>query len=140
MKYLRGTLVAVALVWAAGACSMTELETGELIIEDLVIGTGLEVAAGDSVRIYYVLVRSDDEQICDLRTPCDEGCSPLGLNLDNTIEGFEQGMIGQREGGQRRIIVPPNLGYGLEPPRNQSCIRENEYLDFSIDLVEVIKP
>lgn len=139
MKSINASLAAAALICAATACSTTELETGELIIEDLVIGTGAEVAAGDSVRVYYVLTRTDDDRICDQCTS-PGGCTPAGFDLDNTIEGFEQGMIGQREEGRRRIIIPPNLGYGLNPPRDQSCIRENEYLDFTVELVEVIKP
>lgn len=133
------------------ACSSDpELIIGTLEVTDLTVGTGPTAALDDSVRVYYVLSRTDDDRVCDSRVPNSGGSQtnpPLALRLriaipdsiDGQIEGFARGLVGAQEGGRRRIVVPPNLGYGLDPPPQQTCIRENEFLDFTIDLIEVIK-
>ena len=143
MKFAFAAVAALFTLAGVSACDSNDLITGELEITDLIVGTGLVTAANDSVRVYYVLTRTDDDQICDLHAPSDgagQPQAPQGFNLDNVVEGFRDGLVGAREGGRRRIIVPPNLGYGLDPPSDQTCIRSNEFLDFTVDLVEVIKP
>jgi peptidylprolyl isomerase len=143
MKVAFAALAAMFILAGVSACDSNDLTTGELEITDLIVGTGLVAAANDSVRVYYVLTRSDDDLICDLHGPnnsAGQPQDPLGFSLDDVVDGFRDGLVGAREGGRRRIIVPPNLGYGLDPPANQTCIRSNEVLDFTVDLVEVIKP
>lgn len=133
----------LCLVAAISACDSEELITGELEITDLIVGTGVVAAADDSVRVYYVVERTDDNEVCDTHLSEANGQEqePFGFSLDDVryIEGFREGLVGAREGGRRRIIVPPNLGYGLQPPPRQTCIGPNEFLDFTVDLVEVIK-
>ncbi len=128
-------------VFLAACDSAEELIIGQLIVEDLIDGTGLAVESGDSIRVYYVLTRTDDDRICDSALPNNGANDPVGFRLGtgSLIPGFEQGMVGASESGRRRITVPPNLGYGLDPPQGQSCIRSNEFLQFTVDLVEVIE-
>jgi FKBP-type peptidyl-prolyl cis-trans isomerase FkpA len=52
------------------------------------------------------------------------------------IPGFSQGVTGMQIGGIRRIVIPPNLGYGNNPPSN-SGIRPNETLLFEVELLAV---
>lgn len=124
------------------ACDSAEdLIVGQLIVEDLIDGTGVAVESGDSIRVYYVLTRTDDDRVCDSALSNNGADDPAGFRLGTggLIEGFEQGMVGAKETGRRRITIPPNLGYGLDPPERQTCIRSNEFLQFTVDLVEVIK-
>jgi FKBP-type peptidyl-prolyl cis-trans isomerase FkpA len=56
------------------------------------------------------------------------------------ITGFTQGVIGMRPGGTRRLIIPPELGYGPEPQLNlngEVVVPANSTLVFDVELVEV---
>jgi peptidylprolyl isomerase len=141
----RSLWIAAALFVTLGlqACdSGVELIVGQLMVTDTIVGTGVAASATDSILVYYVLIRTDDDEICDLAIPNGGDDPPIGLRLGNgsLIKGFNDGMVGAREGGRREIIIPPNLGYGLDPPPRQNCIRENEFLQFTVDLIEVVAP
>ena len=68
----------------------------------------------------------------------DPGRQPLVFTIGaaNIIAGFSQGVNGMRVGGLRRIVIPPNLGYGNNPPPG-APIRANETLLFEIELLAV---
>jgi FKBP-type peptidyl-prolyl cis-trans isomerase len=59
----------------------------------------------------------------------------IEFQLTGVIEGFTEGIAGMREGGSRRLIIPPSLGYGAVGPT--PCIPGNATLIFDVDLVEV---
>ena len=67
-------------------------------------------------------------------TPFDAGSFPFVVGT-GVIPGFSQGVVGMRVGGIRRVIIPPNLGYGAQgsPPK----IPGNATLVFQIELVSV---
>jgi FKBP-type peptidyl-prolyl cis-trans isomerase len=56
------------------------------------------------------------------------------IGAPGIITGFGQGIIGMKVGGQRRVIVPPELAYGSSPP---SAIPVNATLVFDITLTLV---
>jgi peptidylprolyl isomerase len=61
----------------------------------------------------------------------------FGVGGQQVIEGFDRAVTGMREGGRRRVIVPPGLAYGAEgsPP----AVGPDETLVFVIDLVRVCR-
>ncbi len=60
--------------------------------------------------------------------------------LGDLIEGFEQGVIGMRNGGTRRLIIPPQLGYGSEAQRNlagEIVVPANSTLIYDIEAFNI---
>lgn len=60
--------------------------------------------------------------------------------LGGLIDGFEQGVIGMRVGGTRRLIIPPALGYGSEPVRDATgaiIVPGNSTIVFDIEVLGI---
>ncbi len=96
----------VPLSTAATRGDTVVLNTGLRYIEGSV-GTGTTVAYCDAVLVRYVGSFPDGEVF-------DPGPRPIDpfLGYGGLVTGFEQGLIGMQVGGTRRLIVPPELGYG----------------------------
>jgi FK506-binding nuclear protein len=99
-----------------------------LQIEDLVVGTGPLVTRGAHVSVRYLgrLLGGtvfDDEQ---------KHAIELAIGKHQLIEGWEQGLLGMKVGGTRRLVIPPALGYGTKgsPPK----IPPNATIVFEITL------
>jgi peptidylprolyl isomerase len=60
---------------------------------------------------------------------------PVQLGAGGVIQGWEQGLIGIRQGGRRKLTIPPELGYG--PQGQPPAIPPNETLIFVVDAVSV---
>ncbi|MEO6569990.1 MAG: FKBP-type peptidyl-prolyl cis-trans isomerase, partial [Ilumatobacteraceae bacterium] len=87
-----------------------ELPT-ELVVTDLVEGTGPAAEAGDTVLVHYVGVRSEDGVEFD--NSYDRGQPfPVVLGSGGVIQGWEDGLIGVKAGGQRQLDIPSDLAYG----------------------------
>jgi peptidylprolyl isomerase len=105
----------------------------ELVIQDIKDGTGTEAEAGSTVTAHYVGVSWSSGEEFDSSWSRGE---PTAFPLANVIQGWQQGIPGMKEGGRRRLIIPPELAYGAQPPPG-SGIAPNETLVFVIDLVSV---
>src|SRR6058998_825665 len=60
--------------------------------------------------------------------------------LGALIDGLEQGVIGMHTCGARRLIIPPNLGFGVEPRRNQAgeiIVPGNSTVVFDVEVLEI---
>ena len=68
-------------------------------------------------------------------TQFDSGTFPFVVGGTGVIPGFSQGVLGMKVGGQRRVIIPPALAYGSNPP--SSAITPNATLLFDITLISV---
>ena len=62
------------------------------------------------------------------------GPYPVTVGAGGVIRGFDQALVGMRVGGLRRVVIPPNLGYGTNPPAG---IPSNATLIFEIELLAV---
>ena len=112
--------------------------TGEpprkLVVEDIVKGTGPGAKKGNTVVVHYVGLNFSNGQEFD--ASWDSGSPfPVQLGAGSVIEGWDRGLLGIREGGRRKLTIPPELGYGPEgyPPD----IPPNETLVFVVDAVSV---
>lgn len=102
----------------------------ELKIEDERVGTGAEAKSGMTVSVNYVGTLVDGTKFdssYDRGTPL---AFPLGQRL--VIPGWEQGLLGMRVGGKRKLIIPPSLAYGAA---GQGTIPPNATLIFEVELL-----
>ncbi len=106
---------------------VVETDSG-LKYQDLKCGSGETVGRGDVVTVEYAVALEGEE-------PFDSGTFPFELGTGAVVQGFDEGVVGMRVGGERRLIVPPELGYGPEgqPPQ----IPPDSTLVFDVKLLEV---
>lgn len=82
----------------------------ELIIEDILVGTGAEVKKGDTVTIHYLGTLENGQKFdssYDRGTPFS---TPIGVGY--VIAGWDQGVVGMKVGGKRKLSIPYQLAYG----------------------------
>ena len=102
---------------------------------DLRLGTGTEATTGRNVSVRYTLWVYSTTAADNKGNQIEAGPYNFVLAQGGAIPGFIMGVTGMRVGGLRRVVVPPNLGYGNNPPDNR--IRPNETLLFEIELLSV---
>jgi FKBP-type peptidyl-prolyl cis-trans isomerase len=107
----------------------------EVKIEDLIPGTGPAVEKGDYVELHYTGTLTDGTQFdssVDRQEPM-----TFRVGYGQMIRGFDKGVMDMKEGGKRRITIPPALGYGNRAQGDK--IPANSTLVFEIDLLKVRK-
>jgi hypothetical protein len=106
---------------------------GQLLKKDLVVGTGREVTDGVTMQTHYDLVTWSDGR--ELDSSWSRG-TPFPLqNVGHAavIDGWNEGLIGMKEGGRRLLVVPPDKGYG----DGGNGVKPDETLVFVVDAVAV---
>ena len=83
---------------------------GELMKEDLQLGTGAEAVAGRTVEVEYTGWLLDGKQFDSSKG---RGPFTFALGGGQVIKGWDQGVVGMRVGGKRKLTIPPELGYGM---------------------------
>jgi FKBP-type peptidyl-prolyl cis-trans isomerase FkpA len=105
---------------------------------DLRVGTGEEATTGKTLTVEYTGWFFDPSHIDSkgLQFDSSVGRGPFVFTLgaNQVIAGWEQGLIGMRVGGLRKLIIPPSLAYGES--RNGS-IPPNATLVFEVELTAV---
>jgi len=104
-----------------------------LQIVDDVVGKGKAAATGDKVRVHYTGTLMNGKKFDSSRdrgTPFD-----FTLGTGGVIKGWDDGVIGMKVGGKRRLVIPEALGYGEtgSPPN----IPAKAGLKFEIELLEI---
>ena len=107
---------------------------------DLRIGTGAEATAGKLLTVNYTgwlfNASQPDQKGGKFDSSLDEGRTPFSFTLGagEVISGWDQGLVGMKVGGIRRLVVPPALAYG--GGRN-GPVPPNATLVFEIELIEI---
>ena len=110
-------------------------EPSDLVIKDAVPGSGEVVGAGDLIEVMYVGVLLETGAEFDASWDRNQTFFvPIGVGA--VIPGWDQGLLGMREGGRRLLVIPPDLGYGAAGAG--SAIPANATLLFAVDLVGIV--
>lgn len=116
--------------------SQSMTATNELQITDLVVGTGAAATAGTAVTVQYVGTLESGLVFDASANHGTQGFTfPLGAG--QVIKGWDQGIVGMKEGGKRRLVIPASLGYGEQG--YPGVIPPNATLIFEVELVKVTK-
>lgn len=108
--------------------SMVRRATG-LYVQDLLQGTGAVATRGRTVIVRYTGWLADGKQF-------DAGEITVGLGTNKTIRAWEEGLLGMRVGGRRRLVVPPALAYGARG--SGDTIPPNAVLVFEMEVLSVL--
>jgi len=100
---------------------------------DVKAGEGAPVKVGDTVEVHYTGWLVNGTQF-DTSL---KGGRPFGfpIGANQVIPGWDQGVVGMKPGGIRKLIVPPDLGYGSE---GRDPIPPEATLIFEIELLNVL--
>ncbi|MCV7155292.1 FKBP-type peptidyl-prolyl cis-trans isomerase [Mycolicibacterium pyrenivorans] len=101
----------------------------ELVIEDIVVGDGLEAIPGANVEVHYVGVEYDTGEEFD--SSWNRGES-IEFPLRGLIQGWQDGIPGMKVGGRRKLTIPPEQAYG---PSGGGHRLSGKTLIFVIDLL-----
>jgi FKBP-type peptidyl-prolyl cis-trans isomerase FkpA len=102
------------------------------VVQDLVVGTGATAVAGDNVTVNYIGTFTNGTKFDSSYDRNQHYTFRLGVGA--VIAGWDQGVVGMRVGGKRRLTIPPNLAYGNQA---NGPIPANSTLRFDIDLLNV---
>lgn len=107
--------------------------SNELEIIDLIVGEGKTCVKGALITAQYT-GWLEDGTVFD--SSYDRG-QPFQcvIGTRRVIQGWDQGLMGMKVGGKRKLLVPAHLGYG---ERQMGKIQPNSNLVFEIELLEVL--
>lgn len=116
-----------------------QLPADQVQAQEVTTGTGAEATPGSQVQVLYVGQLTDGTTFDSSAAHNNE---PLVFTLgaEGLIPGFQIGVNGMKEGGERLIVIPPALGYGAQEIKDASgkvIIPANSTLVFDIKLVKV---
>jgi FKBP-type peptidyl-prolyl cis-trans isomerase len=103
-----------------------------MVIDDIIVGTGEEVRSGDVVSVHYVGQLQNGQEFDASKKRGEPFEFTVGAG--RVIQGWEEGVIGMKVGGERVLVIPPEKGYG---EAGTGPIPGNATLVFSIELLEI---
>ena len=110
--------------------------TDKLLIEDVVVGQGAEVQKGDHVAVRYT-GKLTNGMVFDASSMHGNTPFEFDVGAGNVIKGWDEGLLGMKVGGKRKLTVPSKMGYG--EPGVRGRIPRNATLLSEVDLLEVKK-
>lgn len=104
-----------------------------LEVTDLVVGTGAVAVSGQKVTVHYTGTLTNGSKFDSSLDRGQPFSFPLGAG--RVIRGWDEGVAGMKVGGKRKLVIPPEMGYGARgfPP----VIPANATLVFEIELLGV---
>ncbi len=105
-----------------------------LYLQDVQVGTGDEATLGRQVTVNYTGWLPDGKQFDSSKTA---GRTPFSFTpgQGRVIDGWEEGIVGMKVGGVRKLVIPSSLGYGAQGAG--TTIPPNSVLVFDVELVSI---
>jgi FKBP-type peptidyl-prolyl cis-trans isomerase len=125
------SLTQVAATQAANPNVSANTSSG-LKIEDEVVGSGQAAKTGDKVTVNYTGWLTNGTKF-DSSLDRNQPFS-FTLGAGEVIQGWDQGVVGMKVGGKRKLTIPPGLAYGANP---NGSIPGNSTLIFEVELVSI---
>lgn len=107
-----------------------------LQITDETVGTGAVAVAGDNVTVNYVGSLTNGT-VFDASANHGTAGFTFSLGAGQVIKGWDEGIVGMKEGGKRKLMIPATLAYGNQSPA--PSIPANSTLVFEVELLKVQK-
>jgi FKBP-type peptidyl-prolyl cis-trans isomerase len=104
----------------------------QLVVDDVVVGTGDPVSSGDTVTVHYIGTLQNGQEFDNSYKR--EQPFTVTLGEGRVIAGWEQGLVGMQVGGKRILVIPPALGYGSA---GGGPIPPNATLVFAVELIAI---
>lgn len=117
-----------ALVSSLGESGVIE----KMIVDDVILGYGTQVADGDTVTVHYIGSLQNGQQFDNSYIKGVPFSFTVGAG--EVIEGWDMGLIGMQKEGKRILVIPPELAYGQV---NVGPIPANATLVFAIELISI---
>lgn len=110
----------------------TNGDVEKLVIDDVLIGSGREVATGDTVSVHYIGRLQNGQEFDNSYNRGEAFTFTVGQG--RVIKGWELGVVGMKVGGQRILVIPPTFGYGSS---DVGPIPGDSTLIFAIELLSI---
>ena len=137
MKSMHLSLPALLISLTIAAGSAFAAET--LVKTDSVLGKGKEAVAGKIVEVHYTGwlrdAKAEKQHGKQFDSSVGRGPFSFPLGAGRVIKGWDEGVAGMKVGGQRKLTIPPELGYGSRGAGRD--IPPNATLIFDVELVEI---
>ena len=104
----------------------------KLVIDDIKVGTGAEVVVGDTVDVHYIGTLQNGQEFDNSHKRGE--VFTFTIVEGRVIKGWEDGLVGMKVGGQRILVIPPELAYGS---KGIGPIPPNATLVFAIELIAI---
>jgi FKBP-type peptidyl-prolyl cis-trans isomerase len=128
-------------VLASAACTSSPTAptvTPPFTQTEIVIGLGDPAATGQRLTVNYTgwLYEANVPETKGVQFDSSRGLTPITFTLGGgqVIQGWDQGLVGLRVGGSRRLVIPPSLAYGSV---RHGIIPPNASLVFDVELVSI---
>lgn len=104
----------------------------KLVVTDVRLGSGKEVKNGDTIEVHYVGTLQNGQEFDNTRK---KGATyKFTVGDSKVLAGWNQGVLGMQQGGQRIIIVPSEMAYGKE---GYGPIPGNATVVYAIELLKI---
>ncbi len=110
-------------------------QTAQVQVNDILMGSGAIAQKGDLVVVHYT-GKFTNGTVFDSSVSRNEPFQ-FTLGSGQVIKGWDEGIVGMREGGKRTLTIPPELGYGMS---DYGPIPGGSTLVFDVELLKVEKP
>lgn len=111
----------------------SQSDDNKLEIVDVKVGNGAEVVVGKNIEVHYTGTLTDGTKFDSSRDRNDTFTFAFGTG--KVIPGWDQGLVGMKVGGVRKLSIPSDLAYG--PNGVPGVIPPNSRLNFEVELIKV---